>query len=153
MLPLDQLKLGASFFTCQVVATTSIDDDLDGSSIDAGLGVEYVASLVFFVVMLESQDFGDNKCGTQVFITKDLFFFIVHLAVHGYLLKCFHLTFTDVVISAIVIEDHGPLVGALLGLVASASASETLEGTRLDGLIGGVEDDEALGLKLLIVGG
>ena len=42
------------------MATPSIDDDLDGSSIDAGLGVEYVASLVFFLVMLESQDFGDN---------------------------------------------------------------------------------------------
>ena len=38
----------------------SLDDDLDGSSIDAGLGVEYVASLVFLLVMLEGQDFGDN---------------------------------------------------------------------------------------------
>ena len=118
------------------MATTSIDDNLDGSSIDAGLGVENVASLVFFLMMLESQDFGDNKCGTRVFITKDLFFFIVHLAVHGDLLKCFHFAFTHGVISAIVIEDHGPLVGALVGLVASASASETLEGTCLDGLIG-----------------
>ena len=42
----------------------SIDDDLDGASIDAGLGVEYVASLVFFLVMLESQDLGDNKSET-----------------------------------------------------------------------------------------
>ena len=39
-------------------------DDLDGSSIDAGLGMKDVASLVFFLVMLEGQDFGDNKCGT-----------------------------------------------------------------------------------------
>ena len=46
------------------MATTSIDDDLDGPSIDAGLSVEYVASLVFFLVMLESQDLGDNKGGT-----------------------------------------------------------------------------------------
>ena len=64
MLRLGQLELGAKFFTCEIVTTPSIDDDLDGSSIDAGLGVEYGASLVFFLVMLESQDFGDNKCGT-----------------------------------------------------------------------------------------
>ena len=64
MLRLGQLELGAKFFTCEIMRTSSIDDDLDGSSIDADLGVEYVASLVFFLVMLESQDFGDNKSGT-----------------------------------------------------------------------------------------
>ena len=67
---------------------------------------------------------------------KRLFFFIVHLAVHGDLLESFHFAFAHGVISTIVVEDHGSLVGALVGLVASASASETLEGTRLDGLIG-----------------
>ena len=64
MLRIDQLELGAKFFTCQVVATTSVDDDLDGPSIDAGLCVEDVASLVFFLLMLKSQDLGDNKSGT-----------------------------------------------------------------------------------------
>ena len=64
MLRLGQLELGAKFFTCEVMTTPSVDDDLEGSSIDAGLGVEYVASLVFFLVMLESQDSGDNKCRT-----------------------------------------------------------------------------------------
>ena len=64
MLRLGQLEFGAEFFACEIMTTPSIDDDLDGSSIDVGLGVEYVASLVFFLVMLESQDFGDNKCGT-----------------------------------------------------------------------------------------
>ena len=64
MLRLGQLELGAKFFTCEIVTTPSIDDDLNGLSIDVGLGVEYVASLVSFLVMLESQDFGDNKCGT-----------------------------------------------------------------------------------------
>ena len=58
------------------------------------------------------------------------------LAVHGDLLEGFHFAFSHGVISAIVVEDHGSLVGALVGLVASASASETLEGTRLDGLVG-----------------
>ena len=57
---------------------------------------------------------------------KDLFFFIVHLAVHGDLLEGFHFAFAHGVISAIVIEDHGSLIGALI----------RLEGTRLDGLIG-----------------
>ena len=55
---------------------------------------------------------------------------------HGDFLKGFHFAFTHGVIGAIVVEDHGSLVGALVGLVASASASETLEGARLDGLIG-----------------
>ena len=136
MLRLGQLELGAKFFTCEIGTTPSIDDDLDGSSIDAGLGVEYVASLVFFLVMLESQNLGDNKGGTRIFIAKDLFFFIVHLAVHGDLLEGFHFAFSHVVISAIVVKDHGSLVGALVGFVASASASETLEGTHLDVLIG-----------------
>ena len=52
MLRLGQLELGAKFFTCEIMTTSAIDDDLDGSSVDAGLGVEYVASLVFFLVML-----------------------------------------------------------------------------------------------------
>ena len=60
MLRLGQLELGAKFVTCEIMKTPSIDDDLDGSSIDAGLGVEYVASLVFFLLMLKSQDLGDN---------------------------------------------------------------------------------------------
>ena len=52
VLRLGQLELGSKFFTYEIVTTPSIDDDLDGSSIDVGLGVEYVASLVFFLVML-----------------------------------------------------------------------------------------------------
>ena len=64
VLRLGQLELGAKFFTCEVMTTPSIDDDLDGSSIDAGLGVENVASLVFFLVMLKGQDLGDNKSRT-----------------------------------------------------------------------------------------
>ena len=61
---LGQLELGAKFFACEIMTTPSIDDDLDRSSIDAGLGVEYVASLVFVLVMLKSQDLGDNESGT-----------------------------------------------------------------------------------------
>ena len=59
-----QLELGAKFFTCEIMTTPSIDDDLDGSSIDAGLGMKDMASLVLFLLMLESQDLGDNKSGT-----------------------------------------------------------------------------------------
>ena len=46
------------------MTTTSINDDLDRPSIDAGLGMKYVAYLVFFLVMLKGQDLGDNKSGT-----------------------------------------------------------------------------------------
>ena len=44
MLHLGQLELGAKFFTCEIMTTSSIDDDLHGSSIDLGLGVEDMAS-------------------------------------------------------------------------------------------------------------
>ena len=77
------------------MATPSIDDDLDGPSIDAGLSVEDVASLVFFLLMLKCQDLGDNKSGARILITKDLIVFIlVHEPVHDHLLKGFHLLFT-----------------------------------------------------------
>ena len=46
------------------MATPSIDDDLDGPSIDVGLGMKDMASLVFFLLMLESQDLGDNESET-----------------------------------------------------------------------------------------
>ena len=46
------------------MTTPSIDDDLDRPSVDAGLGMEDVASFVFFLLMLKSQDLGDNKSGT-----------------------------------------------------------------------------------------
>ena len=39
MLRLGQLELRAKFFTCEIMTTPSIDDDLDGSSIDDVLGV------------------------------------------------------------------------------------------------------------------
>ena len=91
------------------MTTTSIDDDLDRPSIDAGLCVEDVASLVFFLLMLKCQDFGDNKSGARIFITKDLIIFIlVHVSVHG------HLLITHGVICAVVVEDHGALVCAFI---------------------------------------
>ena len=118
------------------MATTSIDDDLDGPSIDAGLSVEDVASLVFFLLMLKCQDFGDNESGARILITKDLIIFIfVHAPVHGHFLKGFQLLVTHGVIGAVIIKDHGMLVGTLEGLVASAAACEAFDGACLDGLI------------------
>ena len=77
------------------MTTPTIDDDLDGPSIDAGLGMKDVASLVFVLLMLKSQDLGDNKSGARIFVTKDLIIFIfVHLPVHGHLLKGFHFSLT-----------------------------------------------------------
>ena len=118
------------------MATSSVDDDLHGPSIDACLCVEDMASLVFVLLMLKSRDLGDNESGARIFVTKDLIIFIfVHLPVHGHLLKGFHFLFTHGVIGAVVVEDHGALVGTLEGFVASAAASEALDGTCLDGLI------------------
>ena len=65
MLRLGHLELGEKFFTCEIGITPSIDDDLDGSSIDAGLAVEYVASLVFFLVMLEVKTFETTSAGLE----------------------------------------------------------------------------------------
>ena len=119
------------------MATPSVDDDLDGPSIDADLGVEDMAYLVFILLMLESQDFGDNESGARILITKGLIIFIfVHLPMHGHLPKGFHLLFTHGVIGSVVVEDHGVLFCTLKRLVASAAACEAFEGTCIDGLIG-----------------
>ena len=97
------------------MATPSIDDDLDGPSIDVGLGVEDMASLVFFLLMLKGQDLGDNERGARIFVTKDLVIFIfVRLPMHGHLLKCVHFSFTLGVVCTIVVEDHGALVCAFI---------------------------------------
>ena len=80
------------------MATTSIDDDLDGSSIDAGLGVEDMASLVFVLLVLKCQDLGDNETGGRIIVKKDLVIFIfIHLPVHGHMLEVFHLFLTRVI--------------------------------------------------------
>ena len=112
------------------MATSSVDDDLHGPSIDACLCVEDMASLVFVLLMLKSRDLGDNESGARIFVTKDLIIFIViHLPVHGHLLKGFHFSFTHGVICTIIVEDHGAFVGTLERLVASATACEAFEGT------------------------
>src|SRR5215216_5566099 len=96
--------------------TSSIDDDLHGPSIDARLCVEDMASLVLFLLVLKCQDLGNNESGARIFVTKDLIIFVfVHLSMHFHLLKGFHFLFTHGVISAVVIEDHGALVGTLKG--------------------------------------
>ena len=119
------------------MATPSINGDLDRPSIDAGLGVEDMASFVFVLLMLKCQDFGDKESGARILITKDLTIFIfVHAPVHVHLLKGFHFLFTHGVIGSVVVEDHGALVGTLKGLVALAAACEAFYGTCLDGLIG-----------------
>ena len=94
------------------MTTPSIDDDLHRPSIDAGLGVEDMASLVFVLLMLKCQDLGDNESGARILITKDLIIFIVvHAPVDDHLLKGFHFLFTHGVIGSVVVEDHGALVG------------------------------------------
>ena len=136
------------------MATLSIDYDLHGPSIDAVLGVEDMASLVFVLLMLKSQNLGDNKSGARIFVTKDLIIFIfVHLPVHGHLLRGFHFFFTHgvdvpsslkIMVRLLVhskdLWPRPPHVKHLKELVLMVSSV-------------GVDDDEALGLKLLVVGG
>ena len=116
--------------------TFSVDDDLDGTTIDAHFGVEDVATLVFVLLVLKCQDFGDNKSGARIIVTKDLVIFIfIHLPVHGHVHKGFQFFFTHGVVSAVVIGDHGAPMGALKSLVALISTCEAFDGTRLDGII------------------
>jgi hypothetical protein len=119
------------------VATSSIDDDLHGTTVDARLGVEDMASLIFVLLVLKCQDLGDNDSGARIIVTKDLVIFnFIHLPVHGHMLKGFHSLFTHGVECAIIVGNHGALVVALECLVALASTCEASNGTRLDGLIG-----------------
>jgi hypothetical protein len=96
------------------VATSSIYDDLDGFSLDARFGMEDVATLVFFWLMLKRQDLGDNKSGARINVTVDLRIIIfIYLVVHGHFLKGIHFTFAHGVIGSIIKEDHRALSCAL----------------------------------------
>jgi hypothetical protein len=76
------------------VATSSIDDDLDGSSLNARFGVEDVATLLLLLLVLKHQYLGDNESGARIIVTIDLIIFIViHLAMDGHVLKSFHFSF------------------------------------------------------------
>ena len=86
--------------------------------------------------VLKFQDLGNNKSGALIIVTKDLIvFLVIHLTVHGLMLKCFHFFLTHGVIGAVVVGDHGAPSGALKYLVAPALTCEAFDGTRLDGLI------------------
>jgi hypothetical protein len=108
------------------VATSAVDDHLDGMSLDARFGVEDVATLVFVLLLLECQNLGDNESGARIIVAKDLPIFIfIHLAVHVHVFQGFHFFITHGVIGAIIIGNHGAPCGALKCLVAAALASET----------------------------
>ena len=53
----------------------------------------------------------------------------VHLPVHGHLLKGFHFLFTHGLIGFVIVEDHGAIVGAFKGHVASTAACEAFDVT------------------------
>ena len=78
---------------------------------------------------------------------------LIHSSLGGAwrLAQGFHFSFAHGIISAIVVEDHGALVGALIGLVASAAQVKHLRELVLTVSSVGVEDHEALGLKFLAV--
>src|SRR4051812_38822869 len=127
MLLIDEVNLGAKFFTCQVVATTAINDDFDGAALYTRLGVEDVASLVLIKLLLEGQHLGDHKGGDRVIVTIHMsVFFVIGLGVMMDLNQSIHLAFTYGVVLAIFIEDHGALGRALKCLVTTALAREAL---------------------------
>jgi hypothetical protein len=67
------------------VATSAVDDDLDGTSLDTRFGMEDVATLIYVLMLLKCQDLGDNKSGARIIVTKDLIVFIfIHLSMHGH---------------------------------------------------------------------
>src|SRR3954462_9806120 len=58
-----EVEFLTQFRTCEVVATSSIDDNFDGLPIDAGTSLEDVRALVFIFIGLGSQDPCDHKRG------------------------------------------------------------------------------------------
>ena len=127
MLLFNEVELGAKFFTCQVVATTAINDDFDGAALYTRLGVEDVATLVLIKLLLESQHLGDHKRGTRVIVAIHLFdFFVISLGMMMDLNQSIHLAFAYGVVLAIFIEDHGALGRALKCLMPTALAREAL---------------------------
>ena len=114
------------------MATSAVDDDLDGTSLDTRFGMEDVAMLVFILMLLKCQDLGDNKSRARIIVAKHLIiFFFIHLSMHCHVLKCFHFFFTHRVVGAVGVEDHSAACGALERLVASALASKALDVTCL----------------------
>ena len=49
-----EIQLGAKFFTCQAVATTTINDHFGCSSIGAGLGMEDVTSYIIIILLFKN---------------------------------------------------------------------------------------------------
>lgn len=136
------------------MAASSVDDDFHGTTIDALFGMEDVAMLVFLLLVLKSQDLGDNESGARIIVTKySVVFIFIHLPVHVHVLKVFHLFFAHRVIGAVIIGNHGSPGGTLVCLVASALAIKHLMELVLSVSFDGSVDVEALGSKLLVLGG
>ena len=72
MLLLDQLELGTKILTCQIVVTSTVDDDLDGFSLDARFCMEDVATLVLVLLLLKGQHVGNNESGARIVVAIDL---------------------------------------------------------------------------------
>ena len=132
--------------------TSSVDDEFHGPSIDARLGVEDMASLVVVLLMLKCQDLGDNESGARIIVTKDLVIFI-HLPMHGHVLKGFHFFFAHRVVGVIVVAIMICRVGHWYVLWPRPWQVKHLMELVLSVSSFGVVDDEALSLKLLVVGG
>ena len=118
------------------MASSAVDDELDKFPLEARFCVEDVATLVLVLLLLKSQNLGNNESGARIVVAKDLRIFIfIHLAVHGHLLDGVHFIFTHGIIGAVSIHDHSSYCWALEGLVASSFARKALDVTCFVGVI------------------
>src|SRR6185369_2234629 len=125
MLHVLQVEFLTKLLARKVVATSTIDDDLDGSPIDARSCVKQVASLVFFNMDIGGQSSCHNQGRALVAITKYLIGVYLHILHRGNF--GIVLIFTHRLILAVVVDDHDLLVGALKGLVPLSSALVALQ--------------------------
>jgi hypothetical protein len=133
------------------VATSAVDDDLDGMSLDTCFGMEDMATLVFVLLLLKCQDLGDNKSRARIIVAKHLIVFIfIHLSMHGHMLKCFHFFFTHRVVRPSALAIMVRRVGHSKDLWPRPLQVKHLMSLVLSVASVGVVDDEALGLELLV---
>ena len=87
--------------TSQVVATSSIYDDFDGSSLNSRFVMQDVASLVFIFVVVEVSKYMEQKRARIIFAIELSIFNFFHLMMHSHIPQRFHCFFAHGVILAI----------------------------------------------------
>src|SRR4051812_9900609 len=127
-----EVEFLTQFRACEVVATSSIDDNFDRLPIDAGTSLEDVRALVFIFIGLGSQDPCDHKRWTCVMLTHKKFLVLFQvLPCHGFLNPCIKLFFTQVFFIAVFMDEQNFLVSTCIRLVPFASTLVAFTGEWL----------------------